>query len=315
MKPVFSPPAASIPEHPSVTTEPANPPGTDARLDIFADTIAEMTWYQVEEAARSGAILLWAFGVIEQHGPHMPTGTDVYLPSAHLRNVRARLAARGIQALIVPPYYWGVNDVSGSFPASYQVRPEIMIELLSDIFGSLARDGFKHVFCVSGHGDRRHNFTLYQAIQAGRARTELDISFVLEPALALRLELTLDDPALTLQRAAGPRFIAEAAGSAAAQDASTAPRYIDVHAGCEETSMMMCSCPELVRNEIRQTLQSTDYGPEDLAVWRRGFAAARMKTPLGYFGDPAAASRAYGEALFASHAERAAEAIAQRLAK
>ena len=86
--------------------------------DIFAGTIAEMTWLEVEQAAKGGAALLWAFGVIEQHGPHLPTGTDVYLPQAQLREVRRLLGERGIDALIVPPYYWGVNVVSGAFPAS-----------------------------------------------------------------------------------------------------------------------------------------------------------------------------------------------------
>src|SRR5450830_321439 len=100
---------------------------------IFADTMAEMTWYQVEEAARAGAVVLWAFGVIEQHGPHLPAGTDVYLPSAQLRRVRATLAARGQRSVIVPPYYWGVNHVSAAFPISFRVRPEIMIELMADV--------------------------------------------------------------------------------------------------------------------------------------------------------------------------------------
>ena len=35
-----------------------------AHPDIFADTIAHMTWFEVDQAAKDGAILLWAFGVI-----------------------------------------------------------------------------------------------------------------------------------------------------------------------------------------------------------------------------------------------------------
>ena len=58
--------------------------------------------------------------MIEQHGPHLPTGTDVYIPSARLRAVKTLLAAEGIESLIIPPFYWGVNVVSASFPASIQ---------------------------------------------------------------------------------------------------------------------------------------------------------------------------------------------------
>ncbi|WP_213765552.1 creatininase family protein [Caballeronia sp. dw_19] len=291
--------------------EASLPLSRDEPFDIFADTIAEMTWYQVENAARDGAILLWAFGVIEQHGPHMPTGTDVYIPSMHLRNVRAALGKRGIQALIVPPYYWGVNVVSGSFPASYRVRPEIMVEMMADVFASLAGDGFKQVFCVTGHGDHRHNQTIYNGIKTGVDRTSLDISFLLEPALALRLGLKLDDPLLTIQRAIGVRFPSP---NASTEDTNSPDgRYIDVHAGCDETSMMLCTCPGLLHEEIRRTLKPTNLGLSDLEEWRKGFDNARRKTPQGYFGDPAAGTKAHGEALFAEAAQRAAGAIEARL--
>jgi creatinine amidohydrolase len=79
--------------------------------------------------------------------------------------------------------------------------------------------------------------------------------------------------------------------------------------------MMMCSCPALVREDVRATLASTDYGPDDLAEWRHGFERARRKTPLGYFGDPAAASRDEGLHSLGQSAERAADAIEARLAR
>ncbi len=290
-----------------------------AGQDIFADSIAEMTWFEVERAAKAGAVLLWAFGVIEQHGPHLPTGTDVYLPSARLRDVKKLLSARGIEALIVPPYYWGVNVVSGSFPASYRVRPETMRELMADVFCSLESDGFSRVFCFSGHGDALHNRTICDGIALGRERTKMDIGFVIEDALATRLGLPLDDPRLVLHPERAPeapfRFlqINGSSPSGAVVPEDRAPRYIDVHAGEWETSMMMCSCPALVREQVRTTLVPTNYGPDDLAEWRHGFERARAKTPLGYFGDPAAASLADGVHSLASSAERAADAIEARL--
>jgi creatinine amidohydrolase len=287
--------------------------------DVFADTIAEMTWYEVERAAKEGAVLLWAFGVIEQHGPHLPAGTDVYIPQARLREVKRELAQRGIQALIVPPYYWGVNVVSGAFPASYRVRPEIIKELMSDIFASLAGDGFKRVFCFSGHGDALHNRTVHEGIQLGAQRTGMDISFVMDGALAMRLGIPLDDPHVTLpvgeQKPEGIRFFQVNSSSPSSPgDGEAPPRYVDVHAGRWESSMMLASCASLVRDDVRRTLKSTDLGPDDLAVWRRGFEDARRTTPLGYFGDPAAASAEEGERTLRDAAAIAAEAIAARIA-
>jgi len=268
-----------------------------AHPDIFADTIAQMTWFEVDQAAKDGAILLWAFGVIEQHGPHLPTGTDVYVPSLQLRQVRILLAERGVKALIVPPFYWGINDVSSGFPASYQVRPSSMVELMADVFGSIRQDGFTHVFCVSGHGDALHNRTILQGVKTGSERTGLDISFVTDAALATRLGLELSDPYLTLRAPAPP----------------SPARFVDVHAGQWETSVMMHACPGLVRENLRSNLESTNYGPNDLAEWRKGREHARGKTPLGYFGDPAAASPEEGERWVADSARCLADAIERRL--
>lgn len=287
--------------------------------DIFAGTIAEMTWYEVDQAARDGAVLLWAFGVIEQHGPHLPTGTDVYIPQARLREVKAELAQRGVQALIVPPYYWGVNVVSGAFPASYKVRPEIIKELMADVFASLKGDGFSRVFCFSGHGDALHNRTIHEGAKLGVERTGMDISFVMDAALAQRLGIALDDRHITLPvgaQAEGLKFFnVNTSSPSSPGDGEAPPRYVDVHAGRWESSMMLASCASLVRDDVRKTLKSTDLGPDDLAVWRKGFEHARKTTPLGYFGDPAAASADEGRRTLQSAAATAADAIVARLRK
>jgi creatinine amidohydrolase len=90
---------------------------------VLSQTIAEDTYTGVERAAARGAIALWALGAIEEHGPHLPLATDVEIPSAQLRGVKARLARAGIQAVIVPPYYWGVNRVTGDFAGSITSGP------------------------------------------------------------------------------------------------------------------------------------------------------------------------------------------------
>ncbi|GGT60666.1 creatininase family protein [Actinomadura citrea] len=269
----------------------------DGTRDVFAGTLAELTWHEVDAAARSGAVLLWAFGVIEQHGPHLPTGTDVYLPVARLRAVRTLLAERGVQALIVPPYYWGVNVVSGAFPASYDVRPELMREIMVDLLAGMARDGFRHVFCFSGHGDALHNRTVHDGVRAACERTDADASFVTEPALARRIGLEADDPYLTLY---GP-------------DEAPPDGPVDVHAGSWETSLMMHTHPRLVREEVRARLEPSGVGPSELAIWRQGYEHARRVTPDGYLGDPAAADAAEGLRIQTAAAEQAAAAIVLRL--
>jgi len=49
----------------------------DGKPNIFEETMAHMTYVQIEEAARKGAIVLFPTAVIEEHGPHLPLAVDV----------------------------------------------------------------------------------------------------------------------------------------------------------------------------------------------------------------------------------------------
>lgn len=46
---------------------------------IFEDTMADMAWTEIESSIQKGAIVLLPSGVIEQQGPHLATGTDIYV--------------------------------------------------------------------------------------------------------------------------------------------------------------------------------------------------------------------------------------------
>lgn len=269
-----------------------------AGSSIFQDTIAEMTYPEVEAAIARGAIGLWATGVIEQHGPHLPTGTDVYIPSARLRAVKAVLARDGVEALIIPPFYWGVNVVSASFPASIKVRPEVMVELLTDVMKSLAGDGMKHLFLISGHNDRAHNEAIVTAVRRGRLESGLSPCFVCDSGVARRLGVEPGDPHV-LPFDSPPD---EPAGS-----------YLDIHAGGWETSIMLGYNAEVVHTGCLHELAPTNLGPEDLAEWRKGHEVSRRVTPLGYFGSPATATARRGIGVIEGEAAAIAQALRQRL--
>ncbi len=270
---------------------------TDGGYSIFHETIADMTFPELERAIAEGAVALWGLGVIEQHGPHLPLGTDAYIPYARLRRARQLLAGRGVPAVVIPPFYWGVNHVTGHFTGSIHVRPEIMVEVMLDVFRSLRKDGFRRVFCVTGQGDALHNRALEEGVRRGRTEAGLAAYFVLPTAMAERLGFA---PAPHLVLTPSP----ESPG-----------RYADVHAGNWETALMWGLFPGTVRAEIIPTLAPTNFGPEDLAEWRRGGEHARRKTPLGYLGDPAAADPRRGVEALERQARWLAEAVAAAVAK
>ena len=61
------------------------------RIDIFEETMAHMTYVEVEEADREGAIVLFPIGVIKEHGPHLPLAVDVYGSYLQSRAARSEL--------------------------------------------------------------------------------------------------------------------------------------------------------------------------------------------------------------------------------
>ncbi len=266
---------------------------------IFHETMADMTFREIEAAAREGAIVLWGLGVIEEHGPHLPLATDVYVPYATLRVVRRLLADRDVPSVIAPLFYWGVNAATSAFAGSFVVRPEVMIELMKDVFRSLRKDGFSSVYCLSGHGDAAHNRALLEGVRAGSDYGEIDGTLIVAPAAAARFGFVADDPHLVVT-----------------EPVVRAPEpYLDIHAGSVETSMIWGHFPDVVRGDVVPTLAPTNYVLDDLLEWRKGEQHAVRKTPDGYLGDPAAAEPTRGVRLIADDAAVIAEAIAARIGR
>src|SRR4030042_5305549 len=138
---------------------------------IFDETMVDMTWPAIEEAAAKGAIVLLPAGIIEEHGPHMGLAVDIYI--AYLMSVLAKqeLGSRGINALIAPPYYWGISPGTGTFGGTFSVRKETMQAVIYDILASLKRWGFNRVFVVNWHADYHHCLALLEGIKDARRET------------------------------------------------------------------------------------------------------------------------------------------------
>lgn len=253
-----------------------NPAPSAARQDVLEGTIGELTWNELEERARSGAVALWAIGAIEEHGPHLPLATDVYLPTLQLRLVRSMLARRGVEAEIVPPYFWGVNHVTGAFPGSIEVRPETMRALLEDVFQSLRKAGFRQIMVITGHYDAAHSRTILEAVEAANARGA-KVTYLVPQTIAARIGVT------------GPR-----AGAVPVDLGSKPGPVADLHAGDAETSAMLSGARSAVRTSRLRSLPATTLSEAQVAEWRRGQEHARRLTPHGYVGDPARATAAKG---------------------
>lgn len=246
---------------------------------MFKDTIVTTNWQEVEKAGTDKLPVLFPLGVIEEHGPHLPLGADIYWSYSMCAMVKKKLKSEGRESVIAPPYYWGVNHCTGGFPGSFSLKPETMQQVLFEIFENLRDFGFVEVYCFSYHGDSFHVKTIVDAIK--RANVELDIHarLVLE-SMDLQLYGWQGDEDFLL--VSNPNYPLEWFEESEPSERG----LLDIHAGAFETAVLNHICPEQVDLELASKLQSSSLTKAGLQKWLQGGEATKEVVPLGYAGNP-----------------------------
>ncbi len=282
---------------------------------IFASTLADMTWPEVEAAGQANTPLLVPVAVIEQHGPHLPLATDTY--GAHLlcTLIREHMDQRRTRVLIAPPFYYGLNSTTGMFPGSLVIKPETMAALLTEVLGNLASWGFRRQFIVNHHGDPEHNRVIVESILALRKQgieTTYLLGGMIQTFVDAAYQSTFKKP-LPLQSEAVIRA-GESERTREARLRLTRSRGPDVHAGERETSLILRWYPESVPAHVQ--LREIRPVPETLREFQEAEATGRWRelSPWGHIGDPAVASVENGE-LYELEAADMAAALHAYLAK
>jgi creatinine amidohydrolase len=237
---------------------------------IFSETMADMTYPQIENAAEQKRPVLFPIAVIEEHGPHMCLGTDTYLTYHFCKKIRKRLLREGFDCIIAPPYYWGINIATNGFAGTFNIKPETMISVLCDLLGCLKTWGFDKIFLFSFHGDFKHNLTIIEAVKKAYEEFEIGAYFIVSDFFIRRARLSGKEPYL-IPQLTQPGIPSE---------------YLDLHSGGSETSLMVKDFPELVDIDLAYRLESSRTTVEGLKIWQQGGEKAREITPLGYCGDP-----------------------------
>lgn len=109
--------------------------------------LEHMTSLDVKEAAERGLIAILPIGSIEVHGPHMPLGTD----SISAFEI-AKKAAEKEEAVVLPPLYYAYVLENRHFPGTISLTAKTLLTLLEEICDEVARNGFKKILIVNGHG-------------------------------------------------------------------------------------------------------------------------------------------------------------------
>ena len=98
---------------------------------------------------RDATVLVLPVGSVEQHGRHMPVGTDTIL--AHSVALSAAAGMEGRVAVLPPPWY-GFSAHHMRFPGTVTLKAATMMALVEDIVGSVVEHGFRRIVVVNGHG-------------------------------------------------------------------------------------------------------------------------------------------------------------------
>lgn len=108
----------------------------------------ELTSPEVAALDRDRTVLILPLGSVEQHGNHMPLGTDTLL--AHAVSLAAAKSAGG--TAVLPPPWYGFSAHHMRFPGSVTLRAETLMAVAEDVVGSVVRHGFRRILIVNGHG-------------------------------------------------------------------------------------------------------------------------------------------------------------------
>jgi creatinine amidohydrolase len=239
--------------------------------------LEELTFTELEALDRNRAVVLFTVSPLEEHGPHLPVGTDLFTADSICKKLAERIieAKPGWTVLTGPSLPIGASafDRAGTLLA----RPRTVRNATLDYGASLARHGFRYLLVLNGHGGPRHIVALEEAAAAVSRRYKVRMFSVSGPVLwkfmrggyASRLEATLGRPFTAAER--------EALNG-------------DTHAGMWETSLVLQARPELVKPKYAGLP----------AVKFRLIDALRKNYPLqlgnrmGYIGTPSAACAELG---------------------
>jgi creatinine amidohydrolase len=231
-----------------------------------------MNWPQIQAYVDKNALVLLPIGVIEEHGPQLCLGTDIYTAHLHCLFIKQRLEAAGLTVVIAPPFYWGICQSTGSFIGSFRVRKETMKALLFDILASLAGFGFRNVYGVNAHGDIEQNIAIVETFREATEQLNLKAGYAFSESILHHYGLTGAEP-----------YICPVKPQAIQVSQAATP---DVHAGDIETATIHYFYPELVDIEKARSLPPTQLGDDKIMSWLLGGQTADL-SPNGYLGAPA----------------------------
>jgi len=182
-----------------------NPLFTEKKVKNY---LPHMTWPEVEEALKRTDVIIIPVGSIEQHGKHLPLGTDIY-DTIEI----SKLIAQKTDVLVAPAVLAGLSSHHMGFPGTITLTPETFEAVVHETALSLIKHGFRKILIYNGHGGN-----------------EVSVANIIQ-----KINQTTPATAFDLRKVRVPR-----------KDPLYPPIPEDGHAGVEETSLELYVIGSLV---------------------------------------------------------------------
>jgi creatinine amidohydrolase len=270
-------------------------------------SMLDMTFPEYAARAAKTSIMLLPVGSIEEHGAHLPLGSDAIAGVAQLTEVAALLHGAGIETLIGPTLNIGITTESGDwkrdgtymYPGSLTVSSATFVALYVDVLRSLHDNGVTKVFLFSGHlGGPQLEAMAQAVIQANRRIKGLQAYALIDSERLERLHLGRDPHILPIREGLNFPMLNRLLGSGVEPAFTT-------HADGWEVSLMLHYRPDLVRPGFEKEPQATSS--KFIAAVGRGDSKLN---PGGTGGFPTAkASAQIGKTISEYRSARISEAI------
>jgi len=249
-----------------------------------------LTSEQLKPWIERKALLLIGIGTIEEHGAHLPTGTDWFITQRFLDALAERLeeAHPDVPFLRLPAIWTGYSATEmQQWPGTIRMRTRTVMDMMREIMGSLCEMGFDKLLVLNGHG---HHTELLRVV--GR---ELADDHGVYPAVLNFLYL------------GAPEYNAVRKGAPGGS----------IHGGEDETSVMLhLGYP--VDTERYTTVDHVNYHSDFIAgdnfigstkaFWSTWYV---HRSRTGLLGDPTPSTAEAGRVLFEAAVRRTADFAAE----
>ena len=215
-----------------------------------------------DDMAASMAVLPLA--AVEQHGPHLPLGTDAMIMEGYLERVLERLPV-AMRVRLLPMLAIGTSNEHVSYPGTLTLQPETLLKVLADIGDSVARTGCRKLIFLNSHGGNS---------------AVIDIA-----ARELRLRAKMLAVTVSWQRFGYPDGMF-----------SDIELEHGIHGGDIETSLMLAFRPDLVHSD-----HIANFPPDSITMARdNAWLRAGRPAGFGWLSQDISATGAMGDATLAS---------------